>query len=215
VTTGASNGVDTRSVSLGETGRPANTPTRPDIGALYNKHRDKMYRAALRVLGPNRQSEVEDAVSDAMVKVMRHYERPVDKDPDNWAGWLVRITQRCAIDRAGVARRHDHNELVSLVGEDSPSVGEDRRRTRPRTPGGGDPVGDEAIERERAQRLRGLIAQLPQDEATIVHLRIIEDIPTNAEVGQMLDPPRTGQSVGQVLRRALDSFEDELRGDGQ
>lgn len=215
MTTSASDGADTLTVSLGETGRQANAPTRPDIGALYIKHRETMYRAALRALGPNRQSEAEDAVSDAMVKVMQHYQHPAERDPDNWAGWLVRITQRCAYDRAKVARRHDHDDLGSLVGDDSPNTAEDYRPARPRTTGGRDPVGDRAIERERAQRLHALIARLPQDEATIVHLRIIEDIPTNAKVAQMLDPPRTGQSVGQVLRRALGSLEDELRGDGQ
>lgn len=216
MTQGASDGGDTLSVSLGGTGRPENARIRPDIAALYQAHRKLMYNTAYRVLGLNRQSDVDDAVQDAWAKVSKHYQRPSENDPDNWAGWLVTVTRHCALDRLREAQRHDdHSDLASLVGQDSPSGDEEHRSLRPRKSAERDIVSDEAIERDRVQRLRTLIAQLPQDEAIIVHLKIFDDIPTNAALGRMLDTPRTGQSVGQVLRRVLGGFADELQGDGR
>lgn len=213
---GASAGADTQFVSTGGTGQPANARIRPDIAALYGKHRQLMHNTAFRILGPERRGHIDDAVQDAWAKVLQHYQRPAENDPDNWAAWLVTVTRRCAIDRLGQEKHYDdYAELDSLVGEDPATGGEKHQPVRPRKAPERDPVGDKGIERDRVHRLRALIAQLPEDEATIVHTKLFEDGHTNAEIGRMLDTPRTGQSVGQVLRRVLGGFAEELKGDPQ
>lgn len=213
---GASGGADTQHVSTVGTGQPEDARIRPDAAALYSKHRQLMSNTAFRVLGPTRRNHVQDVVQDAWAKVQQHYKRPVANDPDNWAAWLVTITRRCAYDRLAKEKPYDdYAELDSLVGEDRAAQPDEHRPVRPRKPAPPDPVGDEVIERDRVQRLRALIAQLPQDEATIVHTKLLEDGYSNAEIGRMLATPRTGQSVGQVLRRVLADFAQELKGTQQ
>lgn len=213
---GASGGADTQDVSTGGTGQPEDARIRPDVAALYSKHRQLMSNTAFRVLGPTRRDHVQDVVQDAWAKVQQHYKRPAENDPDNWAAWLATVTRNCAYDRLAKEKPYDdYAELDSLAGEDRATEADDRPTVRPRRAADPDPVGDEVIERDRVQRLRALIAQLPQDEATIVHTKLLEDGYSNAEIGRMLATPRTGQSVGQVLRRVLADFAQELKGGPQ
>jgi DNA-directed RNA polymerase specialized sigma24 family protein len=71
----------------------------PDWAALYQQHRDAMYRVAARVLrGAGRADEAGDAVSAAMESLMKSPPANVL----NWQAVLVTAVKRRALDPAGV-----------------------------------------------------------------------------------------------------------------
>ena len=85
----------------------------PDWAALYQQHRDAMYRVAARVLREaGRATEAEDAVAAAMESLMKSPPRNVS----SWEAVLITAAKRRALDILGSAGvRH------AARAEDSPS----------------------------------------------------------------------------------------------
>lgn len=81
----------------------------PDSAALYEKHKDAMWRAAGKVLREaGRQDETADVVHAAIESVMSS----VPEDVDSWEALLVKTAVRRALDVLRSARvRHDGGEL--------------------------------------------------------------------------------------------------------
>lgn len=81
----------------------------PDWAALYEKHKDAMWRAAGRVLREaGRHSETADVVQTAMESLMSS----VPEDVENWEAMMVKTAVRRAVDLIRSARvRHDGGEL--------------------------------------------------------------------------------------------------------
>ncbi|MDO3240945.1 sigma-70 family RNA polymerase sigma factor [Mycobacteroides abscessus subsp. abscessus] len=76
------------------------TPGHPDWAALYQKHRDAMYRVAAKVLREAGLADhAEDAVQAAMVSLMNTPPPGVV----SWEAMLVKTTQRRALDILGSA----------------------------------------------------------------------------------------------------------------
>jgi RNA polymerase sigma-70 factor (ECF subfamily) len=76
------------------------TPSHPDWAALYQKHRDAMYRVAAKVLREAGLADhAEDAVQAAMVSLMKTPPPGVV----SWEAVLVKTTQRRALDILGSA----------------------------------------------------------------------------------------------------------------
>lgn len=92
----------------------------PDWAALYQKHRDAMYRVAARVLREaGRAGEAEDVVAAAMESLMKSPPR----DVRSWEAVLVTAAKRRALDILGSATvRHASSTDDSRV--DEPAVGE-------------------------------------------------------------------------------------------
>ena len=100
----------------------------PDWAALYQKHRDAMYRIAARVLREAGLAEsAEDAVMDAMTSLMNS---PPTETVRNWEAVLVTAAKRKALDllrSAAIQHRgpqldetHDTNDRTSVdIAEDS------------------------------------------------------------------------------------------------
>lgn len=71
--------------------------TMPNLGALYLKHGDKLIRMAASVLW--RDFGLTDGDLDVVQEVFRELqERPPKEEIQNWEAYLVRVTQRRAID---------------------------------------------------------------------------------------------------------------------
>ncbi|MCA4997294.1 sigma-70 family RNA polymerase sigma factor [Tsukamurella tyrosinosolvens] len=68
----------------------------PDLGALFLRHRETMYRVAHATLrGSGREADVEDVVSETIVSLMS---RPL-VPAENWEALLVTVVRRRALDR--------------------------------------------------------------------------------------------------------------------
>src|SRR5688572_27623395 len=76
----------------------------PDWAALYQKHRDPMYRVAATVLREaGLADQAEDAVQEAMVSLMAS----PPQDVQNWEAVMVSAAKRRALDRLrSAAVRH-------------------------------------------------------------------------------------------------------------
>lgn len=106
----------------------------PDIGALYLRHGDAMYRVAASVLREvGRASEAADAVQDAILSIIAS---PPD-NVGNWEAFLVTAAKRKALDRVKSAevrrtggefdsRIHDREDEGDLAEEVAADV--DRQR---------------------------------------------------------------------------------------
>lgn len=67
----------------------------PDWAALFQKHRDAMYRVAARTLrSAGREAEAEDVVMTAMESLMKKPRQSVK----NWEAMMVKATKRRALD---------------------------------------------------------------------------------------------------------------------
>ncbi|MBO0596334.1 sigma-70 family RNA polymerase sigma factor [Nesterenkonia sp. E16_7] len=85
----------------------------PDLGALYLRHRDTMYRIAASVLHRlGRESEAEDVVHDAITSILAS----PPQDVRNWEAYLVKVVKRRALDRVRSAEvRHSGPELDESI----------------------------------------------------------------------------------------------------
>lgn len=105
----------------------------PDWAALYQKHRDAMYRVAARTLrGAGRAAEAEDVVMMAMESLMKKPPRNVK----NWEAMMVKATTLRALDLLkSAAVKHasgtelvDHDGAVPATIEDDAIEAVDRQR---------------------------------------------------------------------------------------
>ncbi len=97
----------------------------PDLGALYLRHRDAMYKVAASALREaGLASEAEDAVNDAIVSIMASPPKGVR----NWEAFLVTAAKRKALDRIRSADiRHAGPEFVESLHDriDDTDIAED------------------------------------------------------------------------------------------
>lgn len=91
----------------------AMTTVSPDLGALYLRHRDAMYKVAASVLREvGRASEAADAVNDAIVSIMASPPQNVR----SWEAFLFTAAKRKALDRVRSANvRHAGPEFVESI----------------------------------------------------------------------------------------------------
>jgi RNA polymerase sigma-70 factor (ECF subfamily) len=121
-----------------------------------------VYRAVHpRLLGYLRtlvgESDAEDVASEAWLQIARDLDR-FSGDADRFRGWAARIARNRALDHLRMRGRR-------------PSVGGDESELTAR-PGRSD-TADEAMEALSTGRTMALIAQLPQDQAEAVVLRVV------------------------------------------
>ena len=128
-------------------------------------------------------SDAEDLAQEALLKAVRSLRR-LDPARGSASGWLWRIVANAARDAAG--RRRRWSDLVVRVGLLTPRESET--------------VEEVAISRIRDGELRGLLAQLPLRDRTLLALRYGAGLYT-AEVGRALD--MQPEAAGKAIRRAL------------
>ena len=90
-----------------------------DWEALVERQGNRLYRAALAVLGDPR--EAEDAVQDAFVKYLE--KQPQFESPDHERAWLLRVAANLCKNRLSYWRRHPQEELSELLpGREEPQL---------------------------------------------------------------------------------------------
>jgi RNA polymerase sigma-70 factor, ECF subfamily len=142
-------------------------------------------RVAFAVL--RHRQDAEDVAQEAFVKAYRSFRQL--RDRDRFRGWLVRLTWRLALDRRRADRRRQARETMDLELS-------------------GPAISDEAIARERAERLWTAIDALPEKLRVVVVLANIEghDI---ADVARLLDIP--AGTVKSRLFAARQRLKEQLR----
>ena len=166
----------------------------PGLGALYLQHRDAMYRVAAGVLREaGRESEAEDAVSDAIVSLLASPPTGVA----NWEAFLVTAAKRKALDRLRSAEvRHAGPDLDTSVHDRSD---------------GFDLADEVATDIDRQRR-----AAVAWDALAVLetrHRKVVWEIAglgrKRAEVAADLGV--TPARVSQMMTRALEDLRGEMR----
>lgn len=120
-----------------------------------------VFQAAFRILGSAQ--DAEDVAQDVFLEVFSRADFDQIKE---WGACLRRLTVYRALDR-----RRKRRGVVGIGNNEFPTIGLS-------------PV-DEAIRRELADRLRDLIAGLPEREGSVFTLRYLEGL-SNLEIAEVL-----------------------------
>lgn len=158
-----------------------------------------VYRAVHpRLLGYVRtlvgEADAEDVASEAWLQITRDLGR-FSGDADRFRGWAARIARNRALDHIRMRGRR-------------PAIGGDESELTDK-PGPSDTV-DEALESLGTGRTFRLIAELPQDQAEAVVLRVVVGLDAKSAAGVLGKRPgavRTAAHRG--LRRLADLITDE------
>jgi RNA polymerase sigma-70 factor (ECF subfamily) len=150
-----------------------------DWDRLVHEHGAAVFGTALRILG--HRADTEEVVQDVFLEAYRLWRaRPVK----HWGGLLRRLAACRALDR--VRRRKPSLALnAGLVGADpGPEAA--------------------AVGRELAERLRRVVATLPEREAAVFCLRCFDDL-SYQEIAEALDINRG--AVAQALHKAREKLQ--------
>jgi RNA polymerase sigma-70 factor, ECF subfamily len=162
-------------------------PSEIDLPTLVEGYSRLLFRVAYSVLRD--QAEAEDAVQDALVRVLLHRTAlPAVRD---LRVWLVRIVWNLALDRKRRKRPEQLNEIFaeSLISATIPA--------------------DVAV--EDGQRLRAVLREmerLPKGERHVLLLSAVEELNT-AEIAQVLQ--RSESAVRALLARARARLRERLK----
>ncbi|MER5279985.1 RNA polymerase sigma factor [Streptomyces sp. NPDC002809] len=159
-----------------------------------------VYRAVQpRLLGYIRtlvgEPDAEDVASESWLQIARDLER-FSGDADRFRGWAARIARNRALDHLRMRGRR-------------PAVGGDETELSEK-PAGSD-TADEAIEALATSRTMSLIAQLPQDQAEAVVLRVVVGLDAKSAAQTLGKRPG---AVRTAAHRGLKRLAELLRTDG-
>jgi RNA polymerase sigma-70 factor (ECF subfamily) len=138
------------------------------FGRLVERHGDRAYALALRILRST--SDAEEVAQDALVRAWRSL--PRFRGDSAFSSWLYRIVARQAFDRAAVLKSRRNREASGEGIEALPA----------------ESAGPDPEARERAVRLERLVAGLPEVPRTVVTLYYYQDRSV-AEVAKILGMP--------------------------
>ncbi|HYF52247.1 MAG TPA: sigma-70 family RNA polymerase sigma factor [Planctomycetota bacterium] len=162
------------------------------LGELLKAHRHQAYSVALRVTG--NPSDAEDAVQDAMLKLMSRSHGL--EDMAAFRNSVYRATIQCALDLLRKRRRRDANESGERESiQHAPAVEE-----------------KSLADRETAALLSRAVAELADDERVPVSLCFYEGLSV-VEAARTLELPR--ETVRARLARALATLRARLRLNGR
>ena len=125
-----------------------------------------VFRTAYRILGCA--ADAEDVAQDVLLEV---FSRAATERIENWGAYLRKLTIFRALDRRRKRRGTVALNTVALNQDGFPSV-----ELSPH---------DEAVRRELAERLRDLMATLPEREGAVFALRYLEGL-SNPEIATAL-----------------------------
>lgn len=158
---------------------------------LFERHvlaaKDKMFRFACSMLG--NKDDAKDAVQDAMVKIWNQKELLADiRNPE---AWCMQVTRNLCLDRyKAVKIRRQATEKIKALQEEKVPTPYDR-----------------AEQKDRVEKLRQLINELPEKAKMVIHLRDVEGY-SYKEIGEIL-----GISLDEVkinIFRARKLLKDQL-----
>jgi RNA polymerase sigma-70 factor (ECF subfamily) len=157
---------------------------------FYDRHAGAAFSLAYRIVGEP--AAAEDATQEAFISIWRSGAR-YDRARGSVRSWTLGIVRNRAIDllrsRAGRAPL-DHDDDSAL----------EQRRA-------GELTEDEALRRETANELRGVIEKLPGDQSKVVELAYFGGF-SHSEIAEMLGVP-LGTVKGR-MRLALEKLRAEV-----
>jgi len=153
----------------------------PDWAALYQKHREAMFRVAASVLRDRGIAhQAEDVVSIVFTSAM---EKPPE-DVLNWEAWLVLAAKRRALDMvksAGVSRVGELTEEHDRVADDAADAMELMEWA------------------EKVARARRVLSKMDEREQYVAARYMIADRPREEVAGQLgVTPGRISQIAGKI-----------------
>lgn len=149
--------------------------------------KNKLYRFAFRLLGDN--EEAKDVVQEVMIKVWSGREQ-LDQ-VQNMEAWCMRITKNLSLDRLRQQQRRPTDSLEKGMHLTNHSL----------TPA------DEAELSEKMKRISQLMAELPDKQRQVMHLRDIEGYSYN-EICDILEIDMSQVKVN--LFRARNAVREKL-----
>lgn len=170
--------------------RPVSTDP-ASFDALFLEHYDQVYGVLIRLLG-NRE-EAEDLTQETFLRLYRSH-LPAEQS-HNLSGWLYRVATRLGYNALRARRRrlqHEQALAQTALAEQA-----------------GDPtdLADVAALSEERQRVRSVLAELPERQAQLLLLRHLGL--SYKELAAVLDVAPS--SVGTLLARAEQAFEARYR----
>jgi RNA polymerase sigma-70 factor (ECF subfamily) len=151
---------------------------------LVSRHKERVFRLAVSILGPGHEDEAEDLTQEVFLQVFRKL--ATFRQECAFSTWLYRMTRNAAIDRRRRARfRHPHVDeavLQSLQTKDELSDPEQR-----------------ATSSERRKQVLAHLERLPEPQRSVVYLHYWLGSPI-AEIAGLLELNR--ETVKSHLHRA-------------
>lgn len=139
---------------------------------LYDRHGGAAYSLAHRIVGDP--ATAEDVTQEAFLSIWRSGAR-FDRARGSVRSWTLGVTRNRAIDalrrQAGRAPRLDFDDDATLEAQPAGSL-----------------TDSEAIRRETASRVRGALAELPEEQAEVIGLAYFGGF-THSEIAAMLGMP--------------------------
>lgn len=164
---------------------------------LVRRHKHRVFRVAVAVLGPGREAEAEDLTQEAFLLAFRKLDS--FRGDAAFSTWLVHVTRNLAIDR----RRHADLRR--------PHVSEDELARLPAVSASPEAAAAASEERERLLRQ---VEQLPEPQRTAVYLHYWLGSSV-AEMAELLElKPETVKSHLYRARRRLAEALAPTCGDG-
>lgn len=156
-----------------------------ELAALFDTHAEFLVRVVTRAVGTR--DRAEDVVQRAFL--IAHRKGLPDTDPDHARAWLYRVAMNeVHHERRSLARRH---RLAAAV-------------EREPEPEGSSLPDDRLIERDRARRVREVVADLPEPQREVFTLYELEEMP-GQDIAALLGIPEN--TVWSRLRLARKRFE--------
>ena len=124
----------------------AEDPDRERFARLYHSNCQRMTRLAMQILGSD--TRAEDAVHDAFLKLIQHYEELRDRPEERIAAWLLVVVKNTALDML----RKERKETALEESQWEPSVPADQGEF---------------------QALVAIIRKMPEDYRRVLELRFV------------------------------------------
>jgi RNA polymerase sigma-70 factor (ECF subfamily) len=160
------------------------------LAALVDQYATTLYRVAFSVL--RNQSDAEDAVQEAFLRVLRHRET-LGEIRDHRV-WLIRIVWNIVLDRKRRAKTRPETDDVSDLARVLPAMGLNAE--------------DRAAAVQHHARILACVEQLPEREREVMMLSAFEEL-SSVEIAEVLGV--TESSVRSRLFRARNLLAEHLQ----
>jgi RNA polymerase sigma-70 factor (ECF subfamily) len=159
--------------------------------SVFLQNYARIVAVLVRLLGDRAQAE--ELADEVFLKLYSHPLKPSGQEGHNIGGWLYRTATRLGIDalRAATRRRRYEAEAAANAHE---------------ADDGPDPL-DQALRREKCQRVRAVLARLKPAQAQLLIMRHSDLSYKEMALALEVKP----SSVGTLLARAEDEFEKHYR----
>jgi RNA polymerase sigma-70 factor (ECF subfamily) len=159
--------------------------------SIFLQNYARIVAVLVRLLGDRAQAE--ELADEVFLKLYSHPLKPSEQEGHNIGGWLYRTATRLGIDalRAATRRRRYEAEVAANAHE---------------ADDGPDPL-DQALRREKCQRVRAVLARLKPAQAQLLIMRHSDLSYKEMALALEVKP----SSVGTLLARAEDEFEKHYR----